>query len=362
MNISTIVRCASALPAKKSVLIRGDHGIGKSDMVRQLSKHFGLEVIDKRLSQISEGDMIGLPQLVDGVTRFAHPDWYVKACKQPVMLFFDEFNRATQEVMNAAFQIILDRELNGMKLHPDTRVFACINHNGTYQVNQMDPALLDRFWVCDLDVSVEEWLEWGTKSKKDGGGGIHPYLLDFIKQNPRCLHTADTGSDEKQPSPRSIAHMDEVLQSLKLYDADLRSATAPEAALFYSLSTGFVGVNVGQQLVSFIKTIEKQITAEDILDRWDEIQPRMKDYGQEKWNHCIDKLVEHGHENVWTSAQMPNLEKFYKALKNVSGELILHFWMTLAANSNPNSLANIKGIHPYVKGPILEIFNTKKAA
>ena len=173
MDIKTLTSTIRFLPADISVLVRGPHGIGKSQVAAQLAADEGKTLIDRRLSQMSEGDMVGLPELVDGVTRFCPPDWYARACKEPTVLLLDELNRATPEVMQAAFQIVLDRELNGHRLHEGTRVVACINASAEYEVNEMDPALLDRFWVCDLEPSDEDWLTWaaangviqGVKSK-----------------------------------------------------------------------------------------------------------------------------------------------------------------------------------------------------
>ena len=158
MSIKTFLTVSEVLPVETSILIRGPHGIGKSQVVRQVAKHFNLPVVDRRLSQMTEGDMIGLPSTDGEVTRFNPPDWYKNACTKPICLFLDELNRATPEVMQAAFQIVLDRELNGWKLHPETRVYAAINHSAAYTVNEMDPALLDRFWTIDLEPTVEDWL------------------------------------------------------------------------------------------------------------------------------------------------------------------------------------------------------------
>ncbi len=77
MDIKTFVNVVSKLPASQSVLARGPHGIGKSDLFRQVAELItredgteGLPLIDRRLAQMTEGDIIGLPELVDGVTRF----------------------------------------------------------------------------------------------------------------------------------------------------------------------------------------------------------------------------------------------------------------------------------------------------
>ena len=129
MDFKTFKQCALKLPTDISICIRGPHGIGKSQAVYQLAseENFNLPIIERRLSQMSEGDMIGLPELSDGTTRFCPPDWYKECCVKPVVLFLDELNRSTPEIMQAAFQIVLDRELNGWKLHPETRIFTAIN-------------------------------------------------------------------------------------------------------------------------------------------------------------------------------------------------------------------------------------------
>ena len=48
--------------SKLPVLIRGRHGIGKSQIVFQLGDKLGLPVIDRRASQMTEGDLLGLPK------------------------------------------------------------------------------------------------------------------------------------------------------------------------------------------------------------------------------------------------------------------------------------------------------------
>mgnify|MGYP003338804908 CR=1 FL=1 len=97
MQVRTFLKVAPLLPRETSVLLRGAHGIGKSQVVRQVAKGFGLQVTDRRLSQMSEGDMIGLPSTDGEVTRFNPPSWYKEACDRPMCLFLDELNRADRK-------------------------------------------------------------------------------------------------------------------------------------------------------------------------------------------------------------------------------------------------------------------------
>ncbi len=359
MDIASFVYCAQNLPADISVLVRGPHGIGKSKIIFQLAKYFKLRVIDKRLSQLSEGDMVGLPELINGVTRFAHPDWYIEACEGPVVLFFDEFNRALPEVMQAAFQIILDRELNGKKLHPGTRVFACINNDSRYQINDMDPALLDRFWTCDLEPTVEDWLAWASKPKTEDGGGIHKYLIDFVRAHTTAIDPSTKANPgDVESSRRSFERGDTVCQTLGFYDAELGGPKCPISQQMFQLWMGFVGSNVANQIVSFIKNIERQISAKDILDNWSKVEDKIEGLGQEKWNICIEKIVAYGRDNVFTKKQATNIGRFVTKLP---GELVVHFWQSLVTEPNDKTQANIKIVHPFMMPIILGVFGKDAA-
>ena len=114
MDIHSFLQVAPHLPPDIAVLVRGETGIGKSHLIHQIGGFLQLPVIDRRLSQMTEGDIIGLPCLKDGTTKFLPVDWIKLASQKPVLLFLDEINRASLEVQQAVFQLVLDRELNGL--------------------------------------------------------------------------------------------------------------------------------------------------------------------------------------------------------------------------------------------------------
>ena len=92
------------LDAKLPVLLRGRHGGGKSEVVYQTAAVRGLPVVERRASQMTEGDLLGLPATadtdIDGrkAPTWNAPDWLVTACERPVLVFLDEVDRATLEV------------------------------------------------------------------------------------------------------------------------------------------------------------------------------------------------------------------------------------------------------------------------
>ena len=158
MDIATFKIVAPALPSHIAILMRGPTGVGKSHLARQIADAHGLPFIDVRGSTMSEGDVGGYPDIEgmkeSGVMTFCMPAWFIRACNEPVVLMLDELNRSLPGVQQSFFQLVLDRELgndkNGVpyRLHPETRVIAAVNHGSEYDVNEMDPALLRRFWVA----------------------------------------------------------------------------------------------------------------------------------------------------------------------------------------------------------------------
>ena len=141
------------------ILIRGRHGVGKSEVVYMIAKNMGLPVVERRASQMTEGDLLGLPDTADTsingrkATTWNAPDWLVTACEQPVVLFLDEVDRATMEVRQGLFELTDSRKINGWHLHQDTIIIAAVNggeHGAQYQVGEMDPAELDRWTVFDV--------------------------------------------------------------------------------------------------------------------------------------------------------------------------------------------------------------------
>ena len=354
MDIKTFTNVVSNLPPGQAVLARGDHGIGKSQIFRQVADQVvladgteGIPLIDRRLAQMTEGDIIGLPELVDGVTRFCPVDWLLRACREPVALFLDEVNRATPEVMQCAFQLVLDRELNGHKLHPETRIYCAVNASADYQVNEMDPALLDRFWTVDLDPTTEDWIEWAN-----GPGSIDEVIIDFIRNSPVHLrHTGNLEPGKVYPSPRSYEKLNRALSSASWNPADL-AGSGDLPAGFYGLCIGFLGSETSIALNDFIKNYDAKISAEDILDNWKKFKDRVMDLTADRQNGLIEKLVEHSRHNEWSLSQAKNASSFVEGL---SGEMLVSFFNAIMETNN---VPNIRSVHKFIGMKVVEAISS----
>lgn len=322
MDFVTFKQAAKLLPENISVIMRGRHGIGKTEVVRQLAvEEFSLPIIERRLSQLTEGDLIGLPKIDGNTTRFLPPDWYQDAMEKPCLLFLDEFDRSIHEVQQAAMELILDRSIQGKKIHDDCRIYAAINggkHGAMYNVNNIDPALNDRFWIADIDPSAQEWLAWGQDK-------IISEILDFIHiHHEEHLETKKLTQDAYKitPSRRSWTRLSNVLRN----NPDVLENFKKQHRLFVSLCTGFVGIEAAGKFLSFLKDRNKHVTAEDILDRFDQNESRLKAFKVEQLNLAIDKIAQHSMDPkkpIWTKVQVKNVYKFFEIL---SSELKMTMW------------------------------------
>ena len=255
VDFKTFVSLAPSVSAARlPVLLRGRHGIGKSQVVYQLAANASLPVVERRASQMTEGDLVGLPSVDGNRTSFNPPDWFKQACEEPVCLFLDEVDRATLEVRQGIFELTDSRKLNGHNLHPDTIIFAAVNggeHGENYQVNEMDTAELDRWSVWDIEPTVEDWLAW-AKNNVDG------LIWDFINQNRSHLeHNCDIEPNKRYPSRRSWDRLDKVLKQAEAMEA---------GPMMFNLAQSFVGFEAAVALNDYAKNYERVVTVEQLLN------------------------------------------------------------------------------------------------
>ena len=321
----TIVPHVSAV--RKPVLLRGRHGVGKSQVVYGFAANASMPVVERRASQMTEGDLLGLPSTDGAVTTWNPPEWYMTACKEAVVLFLDEVDRATPEVRQGIFELTDSRKLAGYSLHPDTLIFAAVNggeHGEQYQVGEMDPAELDRWTVFDLEPSIEDWLTWAND------GNINEILWDYINQNRNHLeHTSDFEPNKVYPSRRSWERLNECLTGAGLFEEEA------DLGMLYNLSVAFVGFAAAVSFRDFVEKYERQVTIEDILDKGD--IKRTKDFDIN--DHCalVEKMeaAETFAEEL-SEPQVQNLADYFLTLPS---EIAMKLWTVLGHGHLPNSVA-----------------------
>ena len=313
------------LAVKKPVLLRGRHGVGKSEIVYQIADGMGLPVVERRASQMTEGDLIGLPKTDGDVTSFCPPDWFDTACNRGVLLFFDEVDRAVTEVRQGLFELTDSRKLFGKHLHPDTIIVAAVNggeHGSQYQVGEMDPAELDRWTVFDVEPSVEDWLDWAQPN-------VDEIVWDFINQNRSHLqHDGEYEPNKVYPSRRSWKRLSDCLQNADMLGEE-------HNPLVYQLSCGFVGFETAVAFNDFVKNYERQVTIEMILDHGK--LNKTSNFGINEHCALIDKFgAANAFEKPLETNQTQNLADYFVTLPS---EAAMKLWTVIGTGAQENVIA-----------------------
>jgi len=330
VDFKTFVAVAPHVAAvRKPILLRGRHGVGKSCDVYQTAEGLGLPVVERRASQMTEGDLVGLPVIQGEVTTFNPPDWFKQACNEPVALFLDEVDRATPEVRQGIFELTDSRKLNGHVLHPDTLIFAAVNggeHGEQYQVGEMDPAELDRWTVFDVEPTTEDWLDW-AKTNVDG------VVWDFINQNRAHLeHTGDFEPNKVYPSRRSWDRLNECLAAAGFLQDEARKENLPT---IYELGCAFVGFEAAVALRDFCEKYERQVTVEMILDEG-QIE-KTAEFGINDHSALVEKMeASEVFKTELSEEQILNLGRYFLALPS---EVAMKLWTVLGNGELNNTVA-----------------------
>jgi len=340
------------------VMLRGDHGIGKSQGVYQLVDDIGwdeeenkvrfikdkdnltpYEIVERRVSQMTEGDLLGIPDPVGfdingkQASKFRPFSWLVKACTQPVILFLDELDRGIAEVRQGFFELADSRKIAGWELHPGTVIFSAINGGGEnahrYQVNELGLAESDRWATFDLRPTVEDWLNYG-KIEKDGIPNVNPLILEFIQTNPHHLeYPGMIEPGKKYPSRRSWTRLSDCLVEFGCLERETVSAHA-----IRFIGDSFVGIEAAGEFAEFVENYEFKVSPEDILDRG--MHKKTADFTMNQQLALADKMERSKLlEKKLTKKQMKNFCNWFML---VPAEIAMKLFNALAAGPDENPI------------------------
>ena len=148
-----------ALIKQRPIFLWGPPGIGKSDIVRQVSNSLNKShLIDIRLSLWDPTDIKGMPYYAsnDNTMKWAPPvelptqefaDQY-----DNIVLFLDEMNSAAPAVQAAAYQLILNRRVGTYKLPDNVMIVAAGNRQFEDQTRIANEATRRLQEVCDTNI------------------------------------------------------------------------------------------------------------------------------------------------------------------------------------------------------------------
>ena len=245
-----------AFKIQRPVFLWGPPGIGKSELVAEITKEMGGYMIDLRLGQMEPTDIRGIPYYnkdtgkMDWAEPVDLPTAELASQYPVVVLFLDEMNSAAPSVQSAAYQLILNRR-SGKYVLPDNVVMVAAGNRESDKgvTYRMPTPLANRFVHQEMRVDFPSWQEWAVKNNehKDVVG-----YLTFAKQD---LYDFDAKSASRAfATPRSWHFVSQLLQ-----DDDTDDDTN------MNLIAGTVGEGLAVKFMAHRKIAGRMPKPEDIL-------------------------------------------------------------------------------------------------
>ena len=238
-----------AIESDVPVFLHGPSSEGKSARVKQIDPTCELIYLrnatpdslnGRSVYNQATGEMIDIP-----------PVWYRKLkekCeREPEKLhvvFFDEINNALPSIQGMAFNIVLDREVNGTwKLPDNARVVAAGNDmQDSLAAHQLAAPFFNRFAHVYINTTTKKWLRWARENN------IHPAIYAYIAyRNGETLRSEYTG-EKPNADPRKWE-----MASKMLY-----ATGCPE------MLRALIGEEITDEFVRFCN--QAVITVEDVLN------------------------------------------------------------------------------------------------
>ena len=320
--------------AKYGVLnITSKPGVAKSAIGKSIAEKMEFRYMDIRLSMVDETD-VGLYPVVSEVESggkmikcldFVVPRWAIEANKQPTIIHFEELNRASQQVRNAALQILLERQI-GTDFNFNENVLMMSSGNlgdedGT-DVEEFDSALNNRLVHINHSLSVDEWLgDFATNN-------CHKLITSFIKAHPEQMYKSSENT-KAYATPRSWTMLSEFIVCNFGQDASPRDFLP----LLKEVSSGYLG----NSAVKFVQYCEDMlnISINDVINNYDGIKKDLEKYNRDKNSELIQSLKEIDITKL-NKKQLDNVVKF---LNNVGDDektaYLLYILDNIADVTNP---------------------------
>jgi hypothetical protein len=332
-QLSSYLNVAFTKKLKHSTFIWGDHGVGKSSILKSVAENHGYKVIDFRISQVESIDVAGMyyPTERNGVTAIENlaPTYFLdmiesaieNSGESKICLFFDEHNMGRRETMNATFEQVLDRKVKGKKM-PEDVIIICAGNPETddYDTTTMSESLKDRLIHVYLTADRNDFVSWAENNN------VHRDVLNFA--NSGHVEFKDSGFRAKlKPSARSLARLSDILK------------LGFDKAIEEEVILGVLGLELGVQFIKNRQEPEKSFDAEEMMsfnERPEEFK-RFQGYCNPE-NTRLDILsssinsfanfVDNNNVEL-TESQVDSINMF---MLEIPAELLYKFWKDIDTN------------------------------
>jgi len=326
--------------SKRPIILRGPHGMGKSEIVEQAAKALDIEYRCMDLSIMEPPDLLGMPKIEGNSLKYFPPVTLPQGEKirkeikndnkkskkkaekkfemiaNEGLLCFEELNRCDDAMQAPCLQLLTARKLNEYELPSGWAIIACINPSGDqYNVNDIDPALLSRFMVVDVCAGKKEWLKWSKKHD------VHEAVVSVINEHP------DPFNVKTGVPPRTWHYVSQVLNAFNNYEGlneDIRR----------NAINGYLNIEWGGAVVEALidmGEMDRDVLKDDDDDELIDPQSRKKEDKLPQINELVAK---------YTATYRPKVRKMSKNKISANMELLANTFNNKQSTTDAEKFCN----------------------
>jgi hypothetical protein len=221
-------RVMRAFKNKRPVFLWGPPGIGKSEVVADITMELNGHMIDLRMGQLEPTDIRGIPfynkeaNVMDWAPPVDLPSPEMAAKYPVIVLFLDEMNAAAPSVQAAGYQLILNRRVGKYVLPDNVVIIAAGNRESDKGVTYRMPSpLANRFVHLEVRPDFNSWQEWAVKNK------VHKDVVGYLSFAKQDMFDFDPKSSSRAfATPRSWKFVSDFLYDTDATDAELKDLIA----------------------------------------------------------------------------------------------------------------------------------------
>jgi hypothetical protein len=245
-----------AFKSKRPIFLWGPPGIGKSEVVSEITDELGGYMIDLRMAQMEPTDLRGIPFYnkdtgkMDWAPPVELPDDELASQYPIIVLFLDEMNSAPPAVQAAGYQLVLNRRVGKYVLPDNVVIVAAGNRDSDKGVTyRMPMPLANRFVHLEMRADFTSWQNWAVNK------GIHKDVVGYLSFAKQDLYDFDNKSASRAfATPRSWVFVSDLLN-----DEDSDTDT------LYNLVSGAVGEGLAVKFMAHRKVAGRMPEPSDIL-------------------------------------------------------------------------------------------------
>lgn len=195
LSFTQVVNLISAVGHKRTIIVEGENGIGKTALFHALKKlpkfanHIAVDPID--CTQLSDGS-VWMPDLdrENGISRelpnerfgvSKHNQRGVNGSR-PILVMLDEIAKAPQFIKNVLAPIVYERRVGAYHFVEGSVVFAGTNLSIEGLGDSIQAHLKNRLiFVKMRKPTAEEWVQWATDA------GVNATVIAFVHNETRVM-------------------------------------------------------------------------------------------------------------------------------------------------------------------------------